>query len=67
VTDYHEDAEQIQVTLPFRTAHARDNRPGTGKADIESETRGLFGKSTIFIKASTAARRYWLIDITRFC
>jgi hypothetical protein len=66
VTDYHEDAEQIQVTfaVPGRRTIATINR-ADGKVDIESETRGLLGKLDDLHKGfDSGPVWYWLIDIT---
>jgi hypothetical protein len=66
VTDYHEDAEQIQVTfaVPGRRTLATINR-ADGKAEIEAETRGFFGKIDDLHKGfDSGPVWYWLIDIT---
>jgi hypothetical protein len=66
VTDYHEDPDQIQVTfaVPGRRTVATIDRTD-GKADIEAETRGLFGKLDDLHKGfDSGPAWYWLIDIT---
>src|SRR6476620_2242409 len=44
-TDYHDDAEQIQITfaVPGARTVVTINRQD-GKADVEKESRGFFGK-----------------------
>jgi hypothetical protein len=66
VTDYHEDPDQIQVTfaVPGKrtvvTIHRAD-----GKADVESETRGILGKIDDLHKGFDSGRTwYWIIDIS---
>jgi hypothetical protein len=66
VTDYHEDPDQIQVTfaVPGKrtvvTIHRAD-----GKADVESETRGILGKIDDLHKGFDSGRAwYWIIDIS---
>lgn len=66
ITDYHEDADQIQITfaVPGRRTIATINR-ADGKAEIEAETRGLFGKIDDLHKGfDSGPVWYWLIDIT---
>jgi hypothetical protein len=66
VTDYHEDADQIQVTfaVPGRRTIATIDR-ADGKAEIEAETRGLLGKLDDLHKGfDSGPVWYWLIDIT---
>jgi len=66
ITDYHQDDDQIQVTfaVPGRRTIATINR-ADGKAEIEAETRGLFGKVDDLHKGfDSGPVWYWLIDIT---
>jgi len=66
ITDYHEDADQIQVTfaVPGRRTIVTINR-ADGKADVEAENRGFFGKIDDLHKGFDSGRVwYWLIDIT---
>jgi len=66
VTDYHADDDQIQVTfaVPGRRTVATINR-ADGKAEIEAETRGFFGKIDDLHKGfDSGPVWYWLIDIT---
>jgi len=64
-TDYHEDPDQIQMT--FAVAGARTlvtiNRE-TGRAEVERETRGFFGKLGDLHKGfDTGKVWYWTIDV----
>ena len=66
VTDYHEDADQIQITfaVPGRRTIVTINR-ADGKAGVESENRGVFGKIDDLHKGfDSGPVWYWLIDIT---
>lgn len=65
-TDYHEDADQIQVTfaVPGRRTIVTINR-ADGKSDVEAENRGIFGKIDDLHKGfDSGPVLYWLIDIT---
>jgi hypothetical protein len=65
-TDYHEDADQIQITfaVPGRRTIVTVNR-ADGKADVEAENRGIFGKIDDLHKGfDSGPVWYWLIDIT---
>jgi hypothetical protein len=65
-TDYHEDADQIQITfaVPGRRTIVTINR-ADGKADVEAENRGVFGKIDDLHKGfDSGPVWYWLIDIT---
>jgi len=64
-TDYHEDADQIQVTFAVPgartvvTIHRQD-----GRADVERETRGFLGKLGDLHKGfDTGSVWSWLIDV----
>jgi len=65
-TDYHEDADQIQVTfaVPGRRTIVTINR-SDGKAAVEAENRGIFGKIDDLHKGfDSGPVWFWLIDIT---
>ena len=63
-TDYHDDADQIQVTyaVPGARTVVTINRKD-GKAEIEKETRGFMGKLGDLHKGFDTGRVwYWTID-----
>jgi uncharacterized protein len=63
-TDYHDDADQIQVTYAIpggRTVVTINRKDGT--AEVEKETRGLMGKLGDLHKGFDTGRVwYWIID-----
>jgi hypothetical protein len=63
-TDYHDDADQIQVTYAIpggRTIVTINRKDGT--AEVEKETRGLMGKLGDLHKGFDTGRVwYWIID-----
>ena len=64
-TDYHDDADQIQVTyaVPGARTVVTINRKD-GKAEIEKETRGFMGKLGDLHKGFDTGRVwYWTIDV----
>ena len=64
-TDYHDDADQIQVTyaVPGARTVVTINRKD-GRAEIEKETRGFMGKLGDLHKGFDTGRVwYWTIDI----
>jgi hypothetical protein len=64
-TDYHDDADQIQVTyaVPGARTVVTINRKN-GKAEIEKETRGFMGKLGDLHKGFDTGRVwYWTIDV----
>src|SRR5262249_5298686 len=66
VTDYHEDPDQIQMTFaaPGKRTTVILNR-ADGRADVETESRGLLGKLDDLHKGSdTGPVWYWAIDVT---
>jgi hypothetical protein len=64
-TDYHDDADQIQVTYAAagaRTVVTIDRK--NGKADVEKESRGFFGRMGDLHKGFDTGRVwYWTIDV----
>ena len=64
-TDYHDDAGQIQVTYAApgaRTIVTIDRQDG--KAEVEKESRGLFGRLGDLHKGlDTGSVWYWTIDV----
>jgi hypothetical protein len=66
MTDYHEDADQIQVTFAVpgrRTAVTIDRL--NGKGEVEAVNRGILGKIDDLHKGfDSGPVWYWLIDIT---
>ena len=64
-TDYHDDANQIQVTYATpgaRTIVTIDRQ--TGKAEVENESRGFFGRLGDLHKGLDTGRVwYWTIDV----
>jgi len=64
-TDYHDDADQIQVTYAIpgaRTVVTINRKDGT--AEIEKESRGLLGRLGDLHKGFDSGRVwYWTIDI----
>jgi hypothetical protein len=65
VTDYHEDADQIEVTFaaPGSRTVVTINRTD-GRAEVERETRGLFGRLGDLHKGfDTGNVWYWTIDV----
>jgi uncharacterized protein len=64
-TDYHDDADQIQVTYAApgaRTVVTIDRK--NGKAEIEKESRGFFGRLGDLHKGlDTGSVWYWTIDV----
>jgi len=64
-TDYHEDPDQIQMTFAVagaRTVVTIDRQ--TGRAEVEQETRGFFGKLGDLHKGfDTGKVWYWTIDV----
>jgi hypothetical protein len=66
MTDYHEDADQIQVTfaVPGRRSTVTIDR-ANGKAEVEAVNRGVLGKIDDLHKGfDSGPVWYWLIDIT---
>ena len=66
VTDYREDADQIQVTMaaPGHRTVVTVNRTDR-TAEVESVTRGLLGKLDDLHKGFDSGRAwYWTIDVT---
>ena len=64
-TDYHDDADQIQVTyaIPGARTVVTINRKD-GKAEIEKEARGFLGKLGDLHKGFDTGRVwYWTIDV----
>jgi hypothetical protein len=64
-TDYHDDADQIQVTyaVPGSRTVVTINRKD-GRAEIEKETRGFMGKLGDLHKGFDTGRVwYWTIDV----
>ena len=66
ITDYHEDADQIQVTFAapgHRTVVTVDRTQRTGA--VEAEARGLLGKLDDLHKGFDSGPAWsWIIDIT---
>ena len=64
-TDYHDDADQIQVTYAAagsRTVVTIDRK--NGKAELEKESRGLMGRLGDLHKGFDTGRVwYWTIDV----
>jgi len=64
-TDYHEDADQIQMTFAVpgaRTVVTINRANGTG--DVEKETRGFLGKVGDLHKGFDSGKVwYWTIDV----
>jgi uncharacterized protein len=64
-TDYHDDANQIQVTYATpgaRTVVTIDRQ--NGKAEVENESRGFFGRLGDLHKGLDTGRVwYWTIDV----
>jgi hypothetical protein len=65
VTDYREDPDQIQVTLaaPGHRTVVTVNR-AQGEGEVETETRGLFGKLDDLHKGfDSGPAWFWVIDL----
>jgi len=66
MTDYHDDASQIQTTfaVPGSRVLITINRTD-GKAEVEKETRGMLGRFDDLHKGfDSGPTWYWIIDIS---